>query len=111
MPSRHDGMENAKEGWEHYTYHKTSPLSNMKVLKSEPILRLLKPNCIRSPQGIPLAPNSCIVSMLFLQRCSILVFITQGLVLLTHLWFDLLFCVFICKLNLMKVTHSFPIDH
>ncbi len=76
MPSRHDGMENVKEGWEHYMYHKTSPLFNMKVLKIEPILQLLKPSCIHSPQGIPLAPNSCIVSMRFFQQCGILVFIT-----------------------------------
>ncbi len=33
MPSKHDGMENVKEGWEHYMYHKICPLSNMKVLK------------------------------------------------------------------------------
>jgi hypothetical protein len=61
MPSRHDGMENAKEGWEHYMYHKTSALSNMKVLKIEPGFQLLKPSCIHSPQGIPLTPNSFII--------------------------------------------------
>ncbi len=111
MPCRHDRMENAKEGWEHYTYHKTSPLSNMKVLKTKPILQFLKPSYIHSPQGIPLAPNNCIVSMHFFQQCGILVFITQGRVLFMHFWFNSLFCVFIHKLSLMKVTHSFPIEH
>lgn len=111
MPSKHDGMENVKEGQEHYMYHKTCPLSNMKVLKTEPILQLLKPSYIRSPQGIPLALNSYIASMHFFQQHGILIFITQGRVLFMHFWFDLLFCVFIRKLNLMKVTHSFPINH
>jgi hypothetical protein len=85
-------MENATKGWEHYMYHKVSPLFDMKVPKIEPIIQLLEPNCIHMP-FISLASNNEIVSIYFFQQGGILVFITQGLVLFVHFLFDLLFCV------------------
>ncbi len=92
MPSKQDGMENATKGWEHYTYHKTSPLFDTKVPKIELIIQLLKPNCIRNP-FISLTSNSKIVNICFFQQGGILIFIAQGLVLFMRLLFDLLFCV------------------
>jgi len=37
------------EGWKQYMYHKSSPLSHMKVPKMKPILQLLKSNFISYP--------------------------------------------------------------
>jgi hypothetical protein len=100
-------MENAKEGWENYIYHKASPLFNMNVLEIEPIFQHLKPSYICSPQGIPPTLNCYIANICFFQQGGI--FIHK--VLFTHLWFDLLFCVYVQRLTLMEVTCSLPIDH
>ncbi len=71
MPSRQDGMENVKKGWEHYMYHKPSPLFDTKVPKIEPIIQLLKPICIHSP-FIPLTSNIKIVNISFSNKVAFL---------------------------------------
>jgi hypothetical protein len=71
----------------------------------------LKPQYIYNLWGIPLASNSYKMNIYFFQEGGILLFITQGCVLFTHLWFDLLFCVFVHSLNIMEIIRLFFIDH
>jgi hypothetical protein len=92
-------------------YHEASPSSNMKMPKIKPIFQLLKPNYICSPQGIPSGIYRCIVSIHLLQQGGICIFIAQGLVLLSHFWFNLLLCVYVHRLGPMEVTCSLPINH
>jgi hypothetical protein len=75
-PLKHDGMENAKEGWENYMYHKAFPLFGMNVLEIEPIFRLLKPSYICSPRGIPPTLNCYVTNIRFFQQGGIFIFIT-----------------------------------
>jgi hypothetical protein len=99
------------EGWENYMYHETSPLFDMKMPKTKLILQLLKPSYIHSPWEMPPTMDSCITNIYIFQWGGIFIFIAQGHVLLSHFWFDLLFCLFDHRLSPMEVTHLLPINH
>lgn len=71
----------------------------------------MKPNYIHNLRGIPLALNSCIMGICFFQWGAILVFKAQGLMMMTNLWCNLLFCMFVHRLNLMEITSSLLIHH
>jgi hypothetical protein len=45
------------------------------------------------------------------QRCAILVFIAQCLVLLLHLWFNMFLCVFVHQWTLMKIIGLLYVNH
>jgi hypothetical protein len=71
----------------------------------------LKLSYIHYPWGIPPTMDSCIMNACLFQWGGILIFIPQGPVLFSHFWFDLLVCVFVHSLSLVKVTHLLPIYH
>jgi hypothetical protein len=99
------------EGWKQYMYHKSSPLFHTKMLKSKPILQLLKFSFISDTQIIPLIVDCYISSINFFQKNGIFVFITQCPMFFSQLWLDLLFCVYVHGLTPMKKTSSFFVNH
>jgi hypothetical protein len=92
-------------------YHKSSSLSHLKVQKIEPILQLLKSSFINHPQGIPPIVDCCILNIYLFQKNDICVFITQCPMFFSHLWLDMLFCVSIQGLTLMKKTSLLFVNH
>jgi hypothetical protein len=92
-------------------YHKSSPFSNTIVPKTKPILQLLKSSSNNNPRKITPTRYGYILNIYFFQWCGIFVFISQCLVLFLHLQLDLLFCVFVHQLTLMKTISLFHVNH
>ncbi len=92
-------------------FHKPSPLPNKKMPKTKPIFQHCKSNFSNNLYGIPPTLNGCILIINFFQKCCILVLIVQCFMLFMQLWLNLLFCVSIHGLNLMKITSMFLVSH
>ncbi len=92
-------------------FHKPSPLPNKKVPKTKPIFQHCKSNFNNNLYGIPPTLNGCISIINLFPKCCILVLIVQCFMLFMQLWLNLLFCVSIHGLNLMKITSMFLVHH
>jgi len=89
---RWDAKRDVWEGWKQYIYHKSFPLSHTKVQKTKPIFQLLKSSFMNCLKGMPPIVDCCISNF---QRNDIFVFIAQCLIFFSHIWFPMLFCVYV----------------
>jgi hypothetical protein len=84
-----DNKLNIASGRKFHIYHEASPLFNTKMLKAQPIAKLVNSNLTCNTWRKPLAMNCCIMNAI--QGCCILVMVAKGLVLISKFKFDQLF--------------------